>query len=100
PLVHLIVPIGVSFFTFAALGYLIDVYLEVIEPERRPLELALFVAFFPIVTAGPIERGGHFLTQFDFAPLRFSSERGLAAARLIFIGLFLKVLCADTLVKP
>jgi alginate O-acetyltransferase complex protein AlgI len=96
----LVLPIGISFFTFVALGYLCDVYLEVVEPERRPLEFALLLAFFPIVTAGPIERAGHFLPQFDFSVTRFSSDRAFAASRLIFVGLFLKIFCADTLVKP
>src|SRR5579862_3046542 len=100
PVLMLALPIGISFFTFAALGYLIDVYLEVIEPERRPIEFALYVAFFPLVTAGPIERGGHFLPQFDFGLQRFSSDRAIAACRLIILGLFLKLFCADTLVTP
>jgi|HubBroStandDraft_4_1064222.scaffolds.fasta_scaffold04915_4 alginate O-acetyltransferase complex protein AlgI len=95
-----ILPIGISFFTFVALGYLIDVYLDIIEPERRPMELALLLAFFPTVTAGPIERASHFLPQFNFGRLRFSSERAIAASRLIFLGLFLKVVCADSLVNP
>jgi D-alanyl-lipoteichoic acid acyltransferase DltB (MBOAT superfamily) len=97
--VTLILPIGISFFTFAALGYVIDVYLEVIEPEWRPLEIALFLAFFPLVTAGPIERAGSFLPEFDFKT-RFSSKRAFAALRLIFLGVFLKVLCADNLIRP
>jgi alginate O-acetyltransferase complex protein AlgI len=96
---QLILPIGISFFTFAALGYVIDVYLEVVKVERRPLEIALFLAFFPLVTAGPIERVGSLLPQFDFKT-RFSSERAFAASRLIFLGLFLKVVCADNLIKP
>ena len=96
----LILPIGISFFTFVALGYLSDVYLEVIEPETRLLEFALLLAFFPVVTAGPIERAGHFLPQFDFSKTYFSSERAFAASRLIFTGLFLKIVCADALIKP
>jgi alginate O-acetyltransferase complex protein AlgI len=95
----LVLPIGISFFTFAALGYLIDVYLEVIEPERRPLSFALFVAFFPLVTAGPIERGNGLLPQFEFHK-PFSSERAFSAFRLIVLGLFLKIVCADNLQKP
>jgi alginate O-acetyltransferase complex protein AlgI len=95
----LMLPIGISFFTFAALGYVIDVYLEVVKAERRPLEIALFLALFPLVTAGPIERAGSLLPQFDFKT-RFSSERAFAASRLVFLGLFLKVVCADNLVKP
>jgi len=99
PFLHLAMPVGISFFTFAALGYLIDVYLEVIGPTRRLLDFALFTAFFPLVTAGPIERADSFLPQFDFHRLQFNSASAFAAARLIFLGLFLKVVCADTLVK-
>jgi D-alanyl-lipoteichoic acid acyltransferase DltB (MBOAT superfamily) len=96
---HLALPIGLSFFTFAAIGYLIDVNLELLVPERNPLRLTLFVAFFPLVTAGPIERGGRLLPQFDLA-LPLSSERALAGLRLIFIGLVLKLLIADPLAIP
>src|SRR5262249_52022555 len=96
---HLALPIGLSFFTFVALGYLIDVYLNVLEPERNPLRLGLFVSFFPLVTAGPIERGGRLLPQLSLAS-SMSSERALAGLRLIFIGLVLKVLIADPLAAP
>jgi alginate O-acetyltransferase complex protein AlgI len=94
-----VLPIGLSFFTFAALGYLIDVKLELVPVERNPLRLVLFVIFFPLVTAGPIERGGRFLPQLDLA-LPFSSERAFDGLRLIFVGLVLKVLFADKLAVP
>jgi len=96
---QLTLPIGLSFFTFAALGYLIDVHLDLLTPQRNPLRLGLFISFFPLVTAGPIERGGRLLPQFDFT-LPFSSERALAGLRLIFIGLVLKVVFADALATP
>ena len=96
---HLALPVGLSFFTFAAVGYLIDVNLELGAAERNPLRLGLFVSFFPLVTAGPIERGTRLLAQFDFRRA-FSSERGVTGLRLIFIGLVLKVLFADTLSVP
>jgi D-alanyl-lipoteichoic acid acyltransferase DltB (MBOAT superfamily) len=96
---QLALPVGLSFFTFAALGYLIDVNLEIIRPEHNPLRLAVFVTFFPLITAGPIERGGRLLPQLDLA-LPFSSQRALAGLRLIFIGLVLKVLFADALAAP
>jgi alginate O-acetyltransferase complex protein AlgI len=95
----LALPVGLSFFTFAAVGYLIDVSLELQTAERNPLRLALFVAFFPLVTAGPIERGGRLLPQFGL-DVRFSSASALAGLRLIFIGIVLKVLFADTLAVP
>jgi hypothetical protein len=96
---QLALPVGLSYFTFVAIGYLIDVYLDIIEPETNPLRLAVFITFFPLVTSGPIERGGRFLPQLGTV-LPFSSDRALAGLRLIFIGLVLKVLLADALAAP
>jgi D-alanyl-lipoteichoic acid acyltransferase DltB (MBOAT superfamily) len=96
---ELALPVGLSYFTFAAIGYLIDVRLDIIEAEDNPLRLAVFITFFPLITSGPIERGGRFLPQLDVVA-RFSSERALAGLRLIFIGLVLKVLLADALAMP
>jgi alginate O-acetyltransferase complex protein AlgI len=95
----LALPVGLSYFTFVAIGYLIDVHLEIIEAEHNPLRLAVFITFFPLVTSGPIERGGRFLPQLKVAA-SFSSEQALAGLRLIFIGLVLKVLLADALAAP
>lgn len=98
-LADLALPVGLSFFTFAATGYLIDVNLGLLEAERNPLRLGLFVTFFPLVTAGPIERGGRILPQLDLN-LPLSAERAFQGLRLIFIGLVLKVLFADNLSVP
>jgi alginate O-acetyltransferase complex protein AlgI len=98
-LADLALPVGLSFFTFAATGYLIDVNLGLLDAERNPLRLALFVTFFPLVTAGPIERGGRLLPQLDLK-LPMSAERSFEGLRLIFIGLVLKVLFADNLSAP
>ena len=95
----LALPIGISFFTFAALGYLIDVHLEVVEPEPDFCRFALFLGFFPIVSSGPIERAGSLLPQFDLTN-NFSAERALAALRLIFVGLILKLYFASYLEVP
>lgn len=92
-------PIGISFFTFAALGYLIDVYLEVIDPERDWARIALFLSFFPLVSAGPIERAGNFIPQFDL-DAKFEANRTLSALRIILIGLVLKMIFASMLQKP
>ena len=92
-------PVGISFFTFASIGYLVDVYLGVTEPEGSPSRVALFVAFFPLVSAGPIERAGRFMPQFDL-DANFSSDRTILALRLIFIGLIMKIVFADTLAGP
>ena len=98
-LASLAFPVGISFFTFASLGYLADVYLGVTDPESSPTRVALFVAFFPLVSAGPIERAGRFMPQFDL-DADFSSDRTIAALRLIFIGLIMKVVFADALAGP
>jgi alginate O-acetyltransferase complex protein AlgI len=98
-LASLAFPVGISFFTFASLGYLADVYLGVTDPEPSPARVALFVAFFPLVSAGPIERLGRFMPQFDL-DANFSSDRTIAALRLIFIGLIMKVVFADALAGP
>ncbi len=92
-------PVGISFFTFVALGYLIDVYLEVVDPEPSFSRVALLLAFFPLISAGPIERAGRFIPQFDLA-MPFSAERALSALRLIFVGLILKMVFASNLQTP
>jgi alginate O-acetyltransferase complex protein AlgI len=98
-LAFLAFPIGISFFTFASLGYLTDVYLGIVDPEPSPIRVALFVGFFPLVSAGPIERAGRFMPQFDL-DADFSSDRTIAALRLIFVGLLMKVVFADALAGP
>jgi alginate O-acetyltransferase complex protein AlgI len=95
----LAMPIGISFFTFVALGYLIDVYLEVVEPEPDLARVSLFLAFFPLVSAGPIERAGRFIPQLDL-DTRFSADRALSALRLILIGLVMKLFIAGDLAIP
>jgi alginate O-acetyltransferase complex protein AlgI len=98
-LTWLALPIGISFFTFVALGYIIDVYLEVSDPEDRLLRVALLLALFPLVSAGPIERATNLLPQFDVnVPL--ASERVLKALRLILYGLFMKLILSNALPGP
>jgi D-alanyl-lipoteichoic acid acyltransferase DltB (MBOAT superfamily) len=92
----LTVPIGLSFYTFAAIGYLADVALGVIAAERRPLGVALFCGFFPIVTSGPIPRTTTVLPQLAFKR-RFTSERAMAAIAEILTGAVMKLWIADTL---
>ena len=64
PEIKLILPVGISFYTFMAIGYTIDVYNEEIESEKNIGILALFVSFFPLVLSGPIERAKNMLPQF------------------------------------
>jgi D-alanyl-lipoteichoic acid acyltransferase DltB (MBOAT superfamily) len=91
---HVVLPVGVSFYTFQALGYTIDVYRRDVEPARNLLDFALFVAFFPQLVAGPIERAGHLLPQI-LRPRRFSWAGIGSGAWLILSGLFKKVVVAD-----
>lgn len=92
----LVIPVGISFFTFAALGYLCDVYLDVADPEPRLGRVALFLAFFPIVSAGPIERAQGLMPQLDLNR-PFSCDRAISALRTILLGLVMKVFIADFL---
>jgi D-alanyl-lipoteichoic acid acyltransferase DltB (MBOAT superfamily) len=96
---RLLLPIGISFFTFAALGYLIDVYLDVVEPERDPVRVGLFLAFFAVITAGPIERANGLLRQLEL-DREVPPQALFDGARLILIGLVLKVVFANTLAVP
>jgi alginate O-acetyltransferase complex protein AlgI len=96
PVWRLLLPVGISFYTFQALGYLIDVYRGKIEPERHLGILALFLSFFPQLVAGPIERAGHLLSQFRArrSPSASDISGGL---RLVLWGMFKKVVVADRL---
>ena len=92
---NLLLPLGISFYTFQSMGYLIDVYRGKSEAERNPFKLALFVSFFPQILQGPISRFGDLAPQLlegkDFNPLGFRA--GLA--RVVW-GYFKKVVVADT----
>lgn len=94
PVFDILLPVGISFFTFQALGYTADVYKEKIPPEKNFLKYALFVSFFPQLVAGPIERSCDLLPQ-----LSCSAGFDLAKARegllLMLRGYFLKTVIAD-----
>ena len=96
PALGLLLPVGVSFYTFQSVGYIIDVYQGRLEAERNFGRFALFVAFFPQLVAGPIERGGHMLPQFRRARA-FDYARVVSGLRLMAWGLFKKVVVADRL---
>lgn len=91
---RLILPVGISFYTFKTLSYTIDVYRRRLKPTHSLLDYALFVAFFPNLVAGPIERAGNLLPQISAlkTPTRQQYREGLA---LITLGLFKKVLIGD-----
>ena len=92
----LVVPVGISFYTFQTLSYTIDVYRGVLRPARTFLEFALFVSFFPQLVAGPIVRAKEFLPQLDLVP-RFDKKRMHDGLWRIALGLAKKTLVADTL---
>ena len=89
-------PVGISFFTFQALSYVIDIYKEKIKAERNIINLLLYVSFFPTLLAGPIERASNLLVQLK-TEQHFSSDQLLQGAKLIIWGLFKKVVIADRL---
>jgi D-alanyl-lipoteichoic acid acyltransferase DltB (MBOAT superfamily) len=102
PFYTILLPVGISFYTFQTLGYVIDVYRGVAKPEKHAGIYALYVTFFPQLVAGPIERARNLLPQFrqqhTFDPDAFAS--GL---RLILWGMFKKIVIADriaVLVQP
>lgn len=89
-------PVGFSFVTFTVASYLVDVYRGTIEPEPHLGRLAGFVAFFPKILAGPIERAEHFLPQWR-AQRSFDAARATEGLYLITLGLLKKVVLADRL---
>lgn len=94
PEFKLLLPIGISFYTFKALGYSIDVYRGTVKAERDFVDYALFVSFFPALAAGPIDRSNHLLPQFKNRH-RFDYEEVMAGLRMMLWGYFLKLVLAD-----
>lgn len=92
-----LLPVGISFYTFQALGYIIDVYRGTIQAEKNFFRYALFVSFFPQLVAGPIERSGNLLRQIDHIEEihLFSYKRITEGAVLMLWGYFLKMVIAD-----
>ena len=87
-------PVGISFYTFQALGYSIDVYRGTTKVERDFATYALFVSFFPQLVAGPIERSNNLLPQFK-QQHRFDYEAVLSGVKLMVWGYFMKLALAD-----
>ena len=94
PKFDIILPVGISFYTFQALSYTIDVYRKEIYAERNFLKYALFVSFFPQLVAGPIERSKNLLVQINQRH-RFNYERMKDGLLLMLFGFFLKMVIAD-----
>src|SRR3989338_1924788 len=89
-----ILPVGISFYTFHGLSYVIDIYKDRIKPEKNFIDYGVFVSFFPLLVAGPIERATHLLPQIQ-RELKFDYAQAVNGLRQILWGLFKKVVIAD-----
>lgn len=96
PFFDILLPVGISFYTFQSLSYSIDVYRGEKQPERDFVTFALYVAFFPQLVAGPIERSTRLLPQFRTS-VRFEPARVISGLRLMLWGFFKKLVIADRL---
>lgn len=91
---NIILPVGISFYTFQTLSYTIDVYRRKLEPTAKFIDFAAFVSFFPQLVAGPIERATHLLPQF-YTKRTFNYQKAVDGMRQILWGLFKKIVIAD-----
>lgn len=90
-----ILPVGISFYTFHGLSYVIDIYNNKIKPEKNFIDYSVFVSFFPLLVAGPIERATHLLPQIQ-QKRTFDYAKAVDGLRQILWGLFKKMVIADT----
>ncbi|HQF25013.1 MAG TPA: MBOAT family protein [Polyangiaceae bacterium] len=97
PTLQIILPVGISFYTFQTMAYTIDVYRDRSEVCKDPLTFALYVSFFPQLVAGPIERAQNLIPQLARDPTAFSQSEAGKALFLIAIGLIKKVVIGDYL---
>jgi len=93
---NIILPVGISFYTFQTLSYSIDIYKGKIKPTNDFISFAVFVSFFPQLVAGPIERAGHLLPQF-LKKRQFDYKSAITGISLISYGFFKKLVIADRL---
>ena len=91
---QVILPVGISFYTFHGLSYIIDLYKNKIKPERNFIDYSVFVSFFPLLVAGPIERATHLLPQIQ-KKRAFNYSSAVDGLRQILWGLFKKIVIAD-----
>jgi len=92
--IKVILPVGISFYTFHGMSYVIDIYRGRIKAERNIIDYALFVSFFPLLVAGPIERATHLLPQLK-KERAFDYSKAVDGLRQILWGLFKKIVIAD-----
>lgn len=95
-LLKIALPVGISFYTFHGMSYVFDIYRGHQKPIRNFIEYAVFVCFFPLLVAGPIERASHLLPQVQRAR-KFDYAKAVEGCRLILWGMFKKVVIADSL---
>lgn len=93
---NIILPVGISFYTFQTMSYTIDIYRGQLHPKGGLIQYLTFVSFFPQLVAGPIERATHLLPQFNAGRI-FCPAAGTEGMRLILYGLFCKMVLADNL---
>ncbi len=91
---QVILPVGISFYTFHGLSYVLDLYKNRIKPERNFIDYSVFVSFFPLLVAGPIERATHLLPQI-LKKREFDYSKAVDGLRQILWGLFKKIVIAD-----
>lgn len=94
-LLNIILPVGISFYTFHSLSYIIDIYFKRIKSEKNFIDYSLFVSYFPLLVAGPIERATHLLPQLK-VKREFDLEKAKEGIYQIIWGLVKKVVIADT----
>jgi alginate O-acetyltransferase complex protein AlgI len=92
--IKVILPVGISFYTFHGLSYVIDIYNDKIKAEKNFIDYSVFVSFFPLLVAGPIERATHLLPQIQKARV-FDYSKAIDGLRQILWGLFKKIVIAD-----
>lgn len=90
------IPVGISFFTFQAVGYMLDVYHGRVKAEKNLLDYLLFVSFFPQVMSGPISKADELLPQIKI-PHKFDYEQGKQGLKWLLWGMFIKLVIADRL---
>jgi D-alanyl-lipoteichoic acid acyltransferase DltB (MBOAT superfamily) len=90
------IPVGISFFTFQAVGYMLDVYHVRVKAEKNMLDYLLFVSFFPQVMSGPISKADELLPQIK-TPHKFDYEQGKQGLKFLLWGMFIKLVIADRL---
>jgi D-alanyl-lipoteichoic acid acyltransferase DltB (MBOAT superfamily) len=95
-LLQVALPIGISFYTFHGMSYVFDIYRGNQKPVKNFVDYAVFVSFFPLLVAGPIERANHLLPQVQ-KPRLFNYSQAVEGCRLILWGMFKKVFVADSL---